>query len=646
MRTRTLAQLVVIGMLVALVSGGTVAQGAGEPGVVHFTAAGDFGSNNSTNTVLAGMAAADADLTLALGDLSYATVGQEQLWCDRVTSQLGAGYPFELIAGNHESSGQNGNINDFSACLPNQLPGVVGTYGRQWYVDVPQVDPLVRFVMVSPALPFSDGTWSYAAGSPRYDWTAAAIDSARSLDIPWVVVSAHKPCYSLGQYTCEIGADFTNMLISKRVDLVLHGHEHMYQRTHQLGLRTGCSTVPAGSVDIDCLADSDAVMSQGFGTVFATSGLGGQEQRTVNNADTEASYFATASGSNQNPTNGFLDVEATADDLTAHFVPVGGGTFSDTFTIHRGDPPPNAAPTAAFTSSTSGLTATFDGRGSSDPEGAIAAYSWDFGDGTTPPGSGAQPSHTYATAGVHDVTLTVTDGAGATDAETRQVTVSDPPPQPLDFVVDTFGRTVTGGLGTADVGGAWSTTGTAANFAVSGGAGAITLPAAGQTRTAWLGATTRTDTDLRLTLSLDRVPTGSGAYLDVVGRRVSTNNEYRARMVMASTGRITVQLTALRGTASAVALATAVTLPTSITYSAGSQLNVRMQVTGTNPTTVRLKVWPATQPEPTAWQSTATDTFAGLQNPGGVGLTSYLSGSVTNAPVVVRMSGLSARPVA
>ena len=645
MRTRPLVQVVVIGMLLALLGGSTGAQGAGDPGVVHFTAVGDFGSKATTDTVLAGMKAANADLTVALGDLSYATPGEEQLWCDRVTQQMGNGYPFELLSGNHESNGQNGNINDFSACLPNQLPGVIGTYGRQWYVDVPQVDPLVRFVMVSPALPFPDSTWSYAAGSPRYNWTASAIDSARSNGIPWVVVSAHKPCYSIGVYTCEIGADFTNMLISKRVDLVLSGHEHMYQRTHQLGIRGGCATVTPGTFNSACLADTDASMNQGAGTVFATSGLGGQERRTVNNADTEAGYFAAASGGNQNPTDGFLDVTATADDLTARFVPVGGGTFTDSFVIHHGTPPPNTPPTAAFTSSVNNLTATFDGRGSSDPDGPIASYSWNWGDGT-PLGSGAQPSHTYGSAGNYAVTLTVTDADGATGTVQQAVSVTDPPPGPVDFVVDNFGRTVSNGLGTADVGGAWTISGTAANFAVSGGAGAITLPTAGQTRSAWLGATTRSDTDMRFDLSLDKVPTNSGAYLDVVGRRVSTNNEYRARLLMASTGRITVQLTSLRGTASPVGIATAVTLPTTITYSAGSQLAVRMQVTGTNPTTVRLKVWPATQPEPTAWQTTATDTYAGLQTAGAVGLTTYLSGTVTNAPVVVRISALSARPVA
>jgi hypothetical protein len=216
----------------------------------------------------------------------------------------------------------------------------------------------------------------------------------------------------------------------------------------------------------------------------------------------------------------------------------------------------------------------------------------------------------------------------------------------VDFAVDSFARTTSNGWGTADTGGAWSTAGTAANFAVSGGTGAITLPAAGQTRSVWLGSTTRTDTDLKFTLSLDKVPTGSGAYLDVVGRRVGTNTEYRARMIMQSTGRIIVQLTALRGSATAVALAPAVTLPTSITYAAGTPLLVRMQVTGTDPTTLRLKVWPASTTEPTAWQTTATDSGAGLQSPGAVGLTAYLSGTVTNAPVVVRMDDLTARPVA
>jgi hypothetical protein len=215
----------------------------------------------------------------------------------------------------------------------------------------------------------------------------------------------------------------------------------------------------------------------------------------------------------------------------------------------------------------------------------------------------------------------------------------------VDFVTDTFSRTVSNGLGTADVGGAWSTIGTASNFSVAPGTAAFNLRTAATQLSAWLGSTMRTDTDLRATFAVDKVPTGN-VYVDVAGRRVSVNNEYRARMTLVSTGRITVQLTALKGTSTPVAVAAAVALPSTITYSAGSKLNVRMQVTGTGPTTLRLKVWPAAEAEPAAWQTTGTDTFAPLQSPGAVGLTNYLSSSATNAPVVVRMSALSARPTA
>ncbi|MFT4050786.1 MAG: PKD domain-containing protein [Microbacterium sp.] len=83
----------------------------------------------------------------------------------------------------------------------------------------------------------------------------------------------------------------------------------------------------------------------------------------------------------------------------------------------------NSAPTAAFTSTVSDLTASVDGSGSSDAEGAIASYSWSWGDGTTD-GSGATASHTYSAAGTYQVTLTVTDAGGATNTVTQSVTVT------------------------------------------------------------------------------------------------------------------------------------------------------------------------------------------------------------------------------
>ena len=56
-------------------------------------------------------------------------------------------------------------------------------------------------------------------------------------------------------------------------------------------------------------------------------------------------------------------------------------------------------------------------------------------------------------------------------------------------------------------------------------------------------------------------------------------------------------------------------------------------------------MWPANTSEPTAWRTTATDSTAAAQVAGAVGLSSHLSSSVTNAPVVLRLDDVSARPV-
>jgi PKD repeat protein len=70
----------------------------------------------------------------------------------------------------------------------------------------------------------------------------------------------------------------------------------------------------------------------------------------------------------------------------------------------------------------------FNGSGSTDPDGSIVTYLWDFGDGTT--ASTASPTHTFATAGTYTVKLTVTDNTGLTGSAQTTVTVTVPPPDP------------------------------------------------------------------------------------------------------------------------------------------------------------------------------------------------------------------------
>ena len=82
----------------------------------------------------------------------------------------------------------------------------------------------------------------------------------------------------------------------------------------------------------------------------------------------------------------------------------------------------NSPPTASFTQSCADLTCGFNGSSSSDADGSIVTYAWNFGDGSA--ASGATASHTYSAGGTYMVTLTVTDDDGASDGAAESVSVS------------------------------------------------------------------------------------------------------------------------------------------------------------------------------------------------------------------------------
>jgi PKD repeat protein len=87
--------------------------------------------------------------------------------------------------------------------------------------------------------------------------------------------------------------------------------------------------------------------------------------------------------------------------------------------------PPDTAPTAAFSFSPTkpheGDDIFFDGSASTDPDGSVVAYDWNFGDGHTD--TEEAPRHSYPVAGDYVVTLTVTDNRGATNSVSKTVTV-------------------------------------------------------------------------------------------------------------------------------------------------------------------------------------------------------------------------------
>ena len=103
---------------------------------------------------------------------------------------------------------------------------------------------------------------------------------------------------------------------------------------------------------------------------------------------------------------------APTTSFSALAVPVAGG---------------NDPPRSEFDWSCDGLTCRFT-ESSSDADGEVAGWSWQFGDGST--STDREPTHRYNASGSYTVTLTVTDDEGATDASSHQVNPTAPGPTP------------------------------------------------------------------------------------------------------------------------------------------------------------------------------------------------------------------------
>jgi hypothetical protein len=232
------------------------------------------------------------------------------------------------------------------------------------------------------------------------------------------------------------------------------------------------------------------------------------------------------------------------------------------------------------------------------------------------------------------VTATATDANGNTSEFSRNRGVVQAPSEPTVtvYAADTFKRTITDGWGRANTGGAYTLTGTAANFDVNGNAGTILVPAAGTSRMASLTSVSARDVNLTVRVHTNKVATGGGQYAYLVARSVNSNTYYQGQLRFTATGSVTLRASLLvSGTSTALGSEVVVA---ELTHTPHSMINVRMQAVGTNPTTLRIKAWVDGQAEPAAWQYSVTDTSASLQTAGAVGLRTTIPSTATNAPVL------------
>ena len=163
-------------------------------------------------------------------------------------------------------------------------------------------------------------------------------------------------------------------------------------------------------------------------TVNATDQDGDHVTLTAGNLPTGANFL-----DNGNNTGTFTWVptfsQAGSYPVTFTGTDVHGatGTALTVITVENVNQGPTADPDGPYTGVIN-VPITFNGTGSSDPDGDALTYEWDFDatDGITPGGdaTGPNPTHTYTSPATYTVTLTVSDGTLSATATTT-ATVSN-----------------------------------------------------------------------------------------------------------------------------------------------------------------------------------------------------------------------------
>ena len=210
---------------------------------VRFTHFGDHGTTTASRRMTAAVAEQSPDFHVIAGDISYAN-GDQRLWdvWANEFEPLSASVPVMCAPGNHEAKDFNGETYRSRFTFPN--------HGAAWY----SLDYHNVHLVSTTAGAFLSGSDPQTARDlvvEELTWlerglaTAAARRAAGELD--FLVVTQHFPLYTdhrtRGPFSPELVAAEEQILQRYQVDLVLVGHDHMYQRSKPMayGVPTGAA---------------------------------------------------------------------------------------------------------------------------------------------------------------------------------------------------------------------------------------------------------------------------------------------------------------------------------------------------------------------------------------------------------------------
>ncbi|MFN0125620.1 MAG: PKD domain-containing protein [Verrucomicrobiales bacterium] len=180
------------------------------------------------------------------------------------------------------------------------------------------------------------------------------------------------------------------------------------------GFTTGAGTISLTAAPATIAPNLDITLSlyNGVGNLISSanpSALGASLSLSV----PAGTYYAAIDGSGLGTAStGYSDYGSLGQfTLTGSVVPTGN------------QPPIVIVSNSAPVSGIAPLTVAFSSAGTYDPDGAVAAYDWDFGDGTAG-ATAANPSHTYTAPGTYFASLVVTDTGGLSSSAMLTITVT------------------------------------------------------------------------------------------------------------------------------------------------------------------------------------------------------------------------------
>lgn len=292
--------------------------------------------------------AQDPDLVLIPGDIVYEdTNAGWDAWLSAM-GPLFSAVPLMPVVGNHEPAGDyhqfkerfevpkipSGNLNQ--AVEARGYDATEEYYGFQagpaYFVGVNsdgvcREDALGTANMATSEPPCEQG------GQPdfvQYDWLHDILEDVREdLDPEWLIVFFHHPPYSWSAHGDDAAVKelWVPLLETYQVDLVITGHEHVYQRSHP----------SIGGVPLQ----TGEELRAREGVTYVVTGGGGRSLYDVK-PEPYPPWLASAA-----ETHHVVVLDITNDTLSLQAIEADNGTVIDSFTIHRATSPGYPAPSEA-----------------------------------------------------------------------------------------------------------------------------------------------------------------------------------------------------------------------------------------------------------------------------------------------------------